>query len=179
MINKCLVAALKEVGAWDEQIRNELQHYEGDVTAMQDMPYSIVPLYQGTAFTIHPKWLLEAAAARQKWIDQSQSLNLYLDNPDMDTLNEVYMRAWESGLKTTYYLRVTAASTVEKSSTNEVAEEVAEVKRGPALVEVGGEQVIHAPGGFHVDRKVQFEPSVGDEAQMCVLDETGECEVCT
>jgi ribonucleoside-diphosphate reductase alpha chain len=113
--NPYLVADLKAAGLWDEVMVNDLKYYDGSLAAIGRIPSSLRSLY-ATAFEIEPVWLIEAAARRQKWIDQAQSLNLYVDSPDGPKLDAMYRLAWRSGLKTTYYLRSRAATHVERST---------------------------------------------------------------
>ncbi|MGC4108613.1 MAG: ribonucleoside-diphosphate reductase subunit alpha [Thermomicrobiales bacterium] len=113
--NRWLVAELKTAGVWDEVMVNDLKYYDGSLAAIDRIPAPLRALY-ATAFEIEPAWLIEAAARRQKWIDQAQSLNLYVDRPDGPKLDAMYRLAWRSGLKTTYYLRSRAATHVERST---------------------------------------------------------------
>ncbi|MGC4083077.1 MAG: hypothetical protein QM736_13445, partial [Vicinamibacterales bacterium] len=113
--NRWLVAELKNAGVWDEVMANDLRYYDGSVAAIDRIPAPLRALF-ATAFDIDPAWLIEAAARRQKWIDQAQSLNLYVDRPDGPKLDAMYKLAWRSGLKTTYYLRSRAATHVERST---------------------------------------------------------------
>ena len=115
VVNPWLVADIKAAGLWDEVMVNDLKYYDGSLSAIERIPADVRALY-ATAFEIDPRWLIEAAARRQKWIDQAQSLNLYVDRPDGPKLDAMYRLAWTSGLKTTYYLRSRAATHVERSS---------------------------------------------------------------
>lgn len=114
-INRRLVADLEALGLWDDRMIDDLKHFDGSVQSIDRIPESLRRLYR-TAFEIEPRWIIEAAARRQKWIDMGQSLNLYLDQPSGRRLEEMYFLAWRKGLKTTYYLRSQAATQVEKSS---------------------------------------------------------------
>jgi ribonucleoside-diphosphate reductase alpha chain len=114
-VNGTLVDDLKRLGLWDAQLLDELKHFDGSLQNIGRIPLEIRQRYL-TAFEIEPKWLIECAARRQKWIDQGQSLNLYLPDPSGRKLNDMYMLAWQKGLKTTYYLRTLAATQVEKST---------------------------------------------------------------
>ncbi|QDT56903.1 Ribonucleoside-diphosphate reductase 1 subunit alpha [Caulifigura coniformis] len=114
-VNEVLVDLLKSRGLWDAQMLDELKYYDGSVQNIGRIPLEIRQQYL-TAFEIEPKWLIECAARRQKWIDQGQSLNLYLCEPSGRKMNDMYLLAWRSGLKTTYYLRTLAATQVEKST---------------------------------------------------------------
>ncbi|HTV03472.1 MAG TPA: ribonucleoside-diphosphate reductase subunit alpha, partial [Luteitalea sp.] len=115
VVTPSLVADLKAAGVWDDVMVNDLKYYDGSLAAIARVPAPLRDLY-ATAFEIEPAWLIEAAARRQKWIDQAQSLNLYVDRPDGPKLDAMYRLAWRSGLKTTYYLRSRAASHVERST---------------------------------------------------------------
>ncbi|WP_396344981.1 ribonucleoside-diphosphate reductase subunit alpha [Haloechinothrix sp. LS1_15] len=115
VINPCLVEDLKRHGLWDEEIAAELKRQDGSLATIDRVPEQLKRLY-ATAFEIDSRWLVEAASRRQKWIDQAQSLNLYIDTPSGRALDELYRHAWRKGLKTTYYLRTRAATRVEKST---------------------------------------------------------------
>ena len=115
VVNAGLVRDLKAAGLWDEVMVSDLKYFDGAVREIDRIPAEIKALY-ATAFEIDSSWLIEAAARRQKWIDQSQSLNLYIANPSGKRLDALYRLAWERGLKTTYYLRSRSASHVEKST---------------------------------------------------------------
>ncbi len=114
-VNVALVRDLKAEGLWDAEMREALKYYDGSVRDIDRVPNHLKDRYC-TAFEIAPSWLIACASRRQKWIDMGQSLNLYLDCPTGRDLHETYLRAWESGLKTTYYLRTRAATQVEKST---------------------------------------------------------------
>ena len=94
---------------------NDLKYFDGSVIPIDRIPEDLKQLY-ATAFEIDPRWLVECAARRQKWIDQAQSLNLYMSEPDGKKLDNLYKLAWVRGLKTTYYLRSMGATHVEKST---------------------------------------------------------------
>lgn len=113
--NLYLVNALKEQGLWDSVMVNDLKYYDGSVKEISRVPEEIKSIY-ATAFEVEPRWLVDAASRRQKWIDQSQSLNLYIDEPNGKKLDVMYRMAWIRGLKTTYYLRSRGATTTEKST---------------------------------------------------------------
>ncbi|WP_235884154.1 ribonucleoside-diphosphate reductase subunit alpha [Saccharopolyspora elongata] len=115
VVNPQLVADLKRVGLWDDAMVADLKFHDGSLLPIERIPQELKELY-ATAFEIEPRWLVEAAARRQKWIDQAQSLNLYVSRPSGRTLDELYRLAWHKGLKTTYYLRSTSATHVEKST---------------------------------------------------------------
>ncbi len=115
IVNPYLVQALKQQNLWDEVMVNDLKYYDGSVAKIDRIPENIKSRF-ATVFEIEPAWLIEAASRRQKWIDQAQSLNLYVKDPSGKKLDEIYKLAWIRGLKTTYYLRSTAASSAEKST---------------------------------------------------------------
>ena len=117
IVNEYLVNDLKKLNLWDEAMVADLKYFDGSVAYIDRVPDSLKKLY-ATAFEIDPVWLIEAASRRQKWIDQAQSLNLYLDTPSGKKMDEIYKLAWLRGLKTTYYLRSLGASQVEKVGTN-------------------------------------------------------------
>jgi len=116
VINPYLVDALKERGLWDDVMVNDLKYYDGSVQNIDRVPEDLKQIYS-TAFEIDSRWLVEAGSRRQKWIDQGQSLNLYMAEPSGKKLDNLYKLAWVRGLKTTYYLRSLGATAVEKSTT--------------------------------------------------------------
>jgi len=115
VVNEYLVKDLKMAGLWDEVMISDLKYFDGTLSKIDRIPAELRSLY-ATAFEIDPSWLIEAAARRQKWIDQAQSLNIYIGQPSGKKLDETYRLAWIRGLKTTYYLRSLGASHAEKST---------------------------------------------------------------
>jgi ribonucleoside-diphosphate reductase alpha chain len=115
VINPHLVKTLKDCGLWDEVMVSDLKYFDGSLGQIDRIPDDVKQLY-ATAFEVDPKWLVDGASRRQKWLDQAQSLNLYIDQPSGRKLDELYRYAWHKGLKTTYYLRARAATSVEKST---------------------------------------------------------------
>ncbi|MET9316430.1 ribonucleoside-diphosphate reductase subunit alpha [Kribbella sp. NPDC003505] len=113
--NLYLVADLKARGLWDQVMVSDLKYHDGVLARIERIPADLRELY-ATAFEIEPHWLVKAASRRQKWIDQAQSLNLYMAQPSGRALDELYRSAWRYGLKTTYYLRSQSATHVEKST---------------------------------------------------------------
>ena len=113
--NEYLVEDLKKLNLWDEVMMSDLKYFDGTLAKIDRIPQEIRSLY-ATAFEVEPKWLVECAARRQKWIDQSQSLNIYMAGASGKKLDETYKLAWLRGLKTTYYLRTMGATHVEKST---------------------------------------------------------------
>jgi len=149
VVNPYLVHDLKQRGLWDEVMVNDLKYFDGSVHAIDRIPDDLKQLY-ATAFEIDPRWLVECAARRQKWIDQAQSLNLYMSEPNGKKLDNLYKLAWVRGLKTTYYLRSMGATHVEKST-----------------LSGGRENKLAA-----VERDFQAEP-----AKACAINDP-ECEAC-
>ena len=117
VVNDYLVRDLKARGLWDEVMIADLKYFDGSLSKIDRIPQDLRDLY-ATAFEVEPKWLVEAASRRQKWIDQAQSLNIYMAGASGKTLDETYKLAWLRGLKTTYYLRTISATHVEKSTVN-------------------------------------------------------------
>ncbi|WP_026381733.1 ribonucleoside-diphosphate reductase subunit alpha [Afifella pfennigii] len=156
VVNAALVRDLKARGLWDEVTVSDLKYYDGSVGEIARLPDDIKALY-ATAFEIDPAWLIEAASRRQKWIDQAQSLNIYMANASGRKLDETYRLAWKRGLKTTYYLRSRSATHVEKSTLKGTdgklnAVSVAEVAAVPSALN-------------------------GARVQACAIDDP-ECEAC-
>jgi ribonucleoside-diphosphate reductase alpha chain len=115
MVNVALVTDLRRLGLWDREMIDDLKYHDGGLSDIDRIPAALKEKYL-TAFEIEAEWLIECAARRQKWIDMGQSLNLYMDSASGRRLSEMYMLAWEKGLKTTYYLRTLGAGGVEQST---------------------------------------------------------------
>jgi ribonucleoside-diphosphate reductase alpha chain len=115
VLNPFLVKDLKARGLWDREMMDSLKYFDGELKDIERVPEDLKQKYL-TAFDIDYKWVIDAAARRQKWIDQSQSVNLWIKTPDLKTLSHMYRHAWRVGLKTTYYLRGLGASNIEKST---------------------------------------------------------------
>jgi ribonucleoside-diphosphate reductase alpha chain len=115
VVNEYLVRDLKKLGLWDSVMVSDLKHFDGSLRRIDRVPEELKQLY-ATAFEVDPAWLVEAAARRQKWIDQAQSLNIYMAGASGKRLDETYRLAWQRGLKTTYYLRTMGATHAEKST---------------------------------------------------------------
>jgi len=113
--NEYLVKDLKRLGLWDSVMIADLKYFDGSLAKIDRVPPEVRNLY-ATAFEVDPKWVVEAAARRQKWIDQAQSLNIYMAGASGKRLDETYKLAWIRGLKTTYYLRTLGATNAEKST---------------------------------------------------------------
>lgn len=115
LVNAPMVKDLKEAGLWIPEIIDQIKYFDGELDNVEGIPQEIKQRYL-TAFGIPYEFIIDAAARRQKWIDQAQSVNLFLGSPDMKTLSHMYRRAWHVGLKTTYYLRSLGASNIEKAT---------------------------------------------------------------
>ncbi|MBJ7380270.1 MAG: ribonucleoside-diphosphate reductase subunit alpha [Polynucleobacter sp.] len=115
VVNDYLVRDLKDRGLWDEVMIADLKYFDGTLSKIDRVPHDLRNLY-ATAFEVEPSWLVEAASRRQKWIDQAQSLNIYMAGASGKKLDDTYKLAWLRGLKTTYYLRTMAATHIEKST---------------------------------------------------------------
>jgi ribonucleoside-diphosphate reductase alpha chain len=115
VLNAFLVRDLKARGLWSQAVIDDLKYFDGELKDIGSIPADLKAKYL-TAFGIDPKWLIDAAARRQKWIDQAQSVNLFLGKADMKALSHMYRGAWRAGLKTTYYLRTLQASNIEKAT---------------------------------------------------------------
>lgn len=141
VINPYLVQDLKRLGMWDEVMMNDLKYFDGSVQPLDRVPDDIKAKY-ATAFEIDARWLVEAASRRQKWIDQGQSLNLYMKEPNGVKLDNLYKLAWVRGLKTTYYLRTLGATGAEKTSSEDstaASSSKPGIKMAANLVSVGSE----------------------------------------
>ncbi|NYI93728.1 ribonucleoside-diphosphate reductase alpha chain [Streptomonospora nanhaiensis] len=158
VVNPFLVRDLKERGLWDEEMVAALKLHDGSLGRIDRVPADLKELY-ATAFEIAPEWLVDAASRRQKWIDQAQSLNLYMAEPSGRRLDALYRRAWRSGLKTTYYLRSQSATHVEKSTLKGTDGRLNAVSAAPAAAPAP------SPG------------PVPAEGAACAIDDP-ECEAC-
>ena len=165
VVNPYLVADLKARGLWDQVMVSDLKYYDGSLGPIERIPEALKALY-ATAFEIDPSWLVEAAARRQKWIDQAQSLNLYLANPNGRKLDQLYRLAWQRGLKTTYYLRTQAATHVEKATLKKSDGKLNAVKIAPAP---------EAPAPRAPEPPMDETPF--DAPKLCLLDDPT-CEAC-
>jgi len=137
ILNQHLVRDLKARGLWGQEMLDNLKYFDGELDEIDSVPEDLKQKYK-TAFAVDHSWLVLAAARRQKWIDQSQSVNLFLAKPDMKTLSHMYRAAWKHGLKTTYYLRTLGASNIEKATVGAKKElrGIVAKKQGPEEPEV-------------------------------------------
>ena len=159
VLNAHMVRDLKQLGLWNQQMIDDLKYFDGELTDMEAIPSDIKRKY-ATAFGIDYEFIIQAAARRQKWIDQSQSVNLFLASPDLKILSHMYRAAWRQGLKTTYYLRTLGASNIEKAT-------VSVKKETRGVVNESSQEA----GSEHIDA----------ERQACSLESMlhgGDCEMC-
>ena len=169
VVNPFLVHDLKARGLWDKVMVNDLKYYDGSVRDIDRVPEEMKALY-ATAFEVEPRWLVDAGSRRQKWIDQSQSLNLYLAEASGRKLDVVYRMAWVRGLKTTYYLRALAATSTEKSTLDRgTLNAVSALSSGAHAV---GSASAHAAGPIS---EAMAEPAAVPLA--CSIDDP-DCEAC-
>ena len=154
VVNPYLVHDLKDRNLWDTVMVNDLKYYEGSVQKIDRIPDDLKGLY-ATAFEVEPRWIVDAASRRQKWLDQAQSLNLYIAAANGKKLDITYRMAWLRGLKTTYYLRALAATTTEKST-----------------VDTGNLNAVAANSGYESQVAAP-----ADVPKACSLDDP-DCEAC-
>lgn len=166
MVNVSLVDDLRRLGLWDRQLVDDLKYHDGVLSEIDRIPAVLREKYL-TAFEIEAEWLIECAARRQKWIDMGQSLNLYLGTPSGRRLSDMYMLAWEKGLKTTYYLRSLGAGGVEQSTVDINA-------RG---VQPRWMRSRSASSNIHIDR-AEGVPAVAAPGEGAACDIDGNCESC-
>jgi ribonucleoside-diphosphate reductase alpha chain len=163
VVNEQLVTDLKALGLWDDVMVADLKYFDGSLAKIDRVPAQLRELY-ATAFEIDATWIVEAGARRQKWIDQAQSLNIYLAGASGKKLDETYKLAWMRGLKTTYYLRTLAATSAEKSTgRGGELNAVPESAPSPAMMSAGG----------HLRNVAAAEA----EPKFCVIDNP-DCEAC-
>jgi ribonucleoside-diphosphate reductase alpha chain len=164
IINHYLVRDLKRLGLWDDVMVMDLKHFDGSLRPIDRVPQEIKALY-ATAFEVEPKWLVEAGARRQKWIDQAQSLNIYMSGVSGKKLDDTYKLAWLRGLKTTYYLRTISATHAEKST----------VQSGRLnAVSSGGRSAIDAATAT---AQAQMSATPATDVKFCAIDDPT-CEAC-
>jgi ribonucleoside-diphosphate reductase alpha chain len=161
VLNSSLVKDLKAEGLWNQEMVDQLKYFDGELDSIENIPDHLREKYK-TAFTIDYQYFIDAASRRQKWIDQAQSVNLFLPEPDIKALSHMYRDAWHKGLKTTYYLRTLGASNIEKAT-------VAVKKEMRGRV---------SDSAASADSKKEYTEA---EKQACSLDAMlngGECEAC-
>ena len=168
VINHYLVRDLKRLGLWDEVMVVDLKHFDGSLRPIDRVPQDIKALY-ATAFEVETSWIVEAASRRQKWIDQAQSLNIYMAGASGKKLDETYKLAWLRGLKTTYYLRTQSATHAEKSTVtagkmNAVASSTATAASNTSALDRAATQA-------------QLDATPATDVKFCAIDDPG-CEAC-
>jgi ribonucleoside-diphosphate reductase alpha chain len=167
IVNEYLVRDLKKLGLWDDVMVMDLKHFDGSLRRIDRVPADLKALY-ATAFEIETQWLVEAAARRQKWIDQAQSLNIYMAGASGKKLDETYKLAWLRGLKTTYYLRTVGATHAEKST----------VKSGQLnAVASGASSASAAPKSVAPTVAAMSDEELTSDVKFCALDNP-DCEAC-
>jgi ribonucleoside-diphosphate reductase alpha chain len=162
VLNPFLVKDLKKAGLWNQEMVDQLKYFDGELGPIEGMPEELKKRYL-TAFAVGFEWIMKAAARRQKWIDQAQSLNLFLGQPDLKVLSRMYRLAWHQGLKTTYYLRTLGASNIEKATVKLKKE----VRAGLQEAEVSTEAVNKV---FSAEEKTA--------CSIEAMRNGGECEAC-
>ncbi|AVO33981.1 ribonucleoside-diphosphate reductase subunit alpha [Ottowia oryzae] len=169
VINQYLVRDLKRLGLWDDVMVMDLKHFDGSLRPIDRVPQDIKQLY-ATAFEIEPQWLVEAAARRQKWIDQAQSLNIYMAGASGKKLDDTYKLAWLRGLKTTYYLRTTSATHAEKSTVHS-----GNLNAVSSSAPAGGG--VSALDAAAAQARAQMDATPATDIKFCAIDDPG-CEAC-
>jgi len=169
VVNEYLVRDLKKLGLWDSVMVSDLKHFDGSLRRIDRVPDELKLLY-ATAFEVDPAWLVEAAARRQKWIDQAQSLNIYMAGASGKRLDETYRLAWQRGLKTTYYLRTMGATHAEKSTVHPGALN--------AVPSSGGvTSAMEAAAAKAQLQMAQAESTPATDVKFCSIDNP-DCEAC-
>jgi ribonucleoside-diphosphate reductase alpha chain len=166
VVNDYLVRDLKQLGLWDEVMVSDLKFFDGSTARIDRIPAELRAIY-ATAFEIDPSWLVEAASRRQKWIDQAQSLNIYMAGASGKRLHDTYTLAWLRGLKTTYYLRTLGATSAEKSTTDRLGQLNAVSADGAGM---------HAGFSYTASASVST-ADTGEGPKFCAIDDPG-CEAC-
>ena len=178
VINGGLVRELKRLGLWDEVMIMDLKHFKGSLHSIDRVPQDIKALYS-TAFEVEPQWLVEAASRRQKWIDQAQSLNIYMAGASGKKLDDTYKLAWVRGLKTTYYLRTQSATHVEMSTVN--TRQLNAVSSGNEGGTNGGAAIAPGKSGAleaaMAAAAIQAAAIPATDVKFCAIDDPG-CEAC-
>ena len=169
VVNEYLVRDLKRLGLWDSVMVSDLKHFDGSLRRIDRVPEELKQLY-ATAFEVEPVWLVEAASRRQKWIDQAQSLNIYMAGASGKKLDETYRLAWLRGLKTTYYLRTMGATHAEKSTVHPGA-----LNSVPSGGGVSSSMEVAAAKAQ--SQMAQVESTPGSDVKFCSIDNP-DCEAC-
>jgi ribonucleoside-diphosphate reductase alpha chain len=173
VLNPFLVKDLKSRSLWDQEMMDNLKYFDGELADIERVPQDLKQKYL-TAFDIDPKWVVDAAARRQKWIDQAQSVNLWIKTPDLKALSHMYRHAWHAGLKTTYYLRGLGASNIEKSTVH-----VKKEMRGAAGESAESSSLLTTPP--FAEEKPAKKEFTAEEKNACSIEAMrngGTCEAC-
>jgi ribonucleoside-diphosphate reductase alpha chain len=176
VINHYLVRDLKRLGLWDDVMVMDLKHFDGSLRPIDRVPQDVKALY-ATAFEVEPVWLVEAAARRQKWIDQAQSLNIYMAGASGKKLDETYKLAWLRGLKTTYYLRTTSATHAEKSTVQSGRLNAVDSGGGGGGLSAGGGGGASALEAAAAAAQAQMSATPATDIKFCAIDDPT-CEAC-
>jgi ribonucleoside-diphosphate reductase alpha chain len=174
IVNEYLVRDLKKLGLWDDVMVMDLKHFDGSLRRIDRVPADLKALY-ATAFEVETQWLVEAAARRQKWIDQAQSLNIYMAGASGKKLDETYKLAWTRGLKTTYYLRTVGATHAEKSTVK--AGQMNSVSSGDGSSSMSAAPVTVAPAVVASAPVISALQEPATDIKFCAIDDPT-CEAC-
>ncbi len=171
VLNPFLVKDLKARGLWDQDMIDNLKYFDGELKDIERIPADLKAKYL-TAFDIDAKWIIDAAARRQKWIDQAQSVNLWIKTPDLKTLSHMYRQAWHVGLKTTYYLRSLGASNIEKATVAVKKEVRGAIKEGQ-----NGGQNSGDTGGTHSKEQIKADAAAATAKKTYTAEEKKACSI--
>ncbi|HEY5644687.1 MAG TPA: ribonucleoside-diphosphate reductase subunit alpha, partial [Pseudomonadales bacterium] len=171
VVNPYMVRDLKNLGLWDKVMVNDLKYYDGSLASIERVPAELKDLY-ATAFEVEPRWLVDAASRRQKWIDQAQSLNLYIAGASGKKLDITYRMAWLRGLKTTYYLRALGATSTEKSTLDR-----SKLNAVSASAPESPKAAKAAKPAISEDSDMELAGSPADVPLACSIDDP-DCEAC-
>jgi ribonucleoside-diphosphate reductase alpha chain len=171
VLNQFLVRDLKKLNLWGPDMVDRLKYHDGDLTEIDEIPDDLKKKY-ATAFQIDHDYFIDAAARRQKWIDQSQSVNLFLATPDLKSLSHLYRAAWHKGLKTTYYLRTLGASNIEKATVS-VKKEIRGVTGQAVEAALAG-----AVAGEGLEAKKEYSEAEVKACSINAMMNGEECEAC-
>lgn len=180
VINDYLVADLQKAGLWDAQMVAELKFHDGSIQKIDRIPARLRAKYK-EVFEISPEWVIKAAAVRGKWIDQSQSVNIFIKGASGKVLNDTYMMAWKMGLKTTYYLRTLGATAIEKSTSASAALAGSHVSGGTTTTLEAVAAPASAPSAPSGELEMSAKPKKvysEEEKVMCSILNGPSCEAC-
>lgn len=176
VINHYLVRDLKRLGLWDDVMVMDLKHFDGSLRPIDRVPQDVKALY-ATAFEVEPVWLVEAAARRQKWIDQAQSLNIYMSGASGKKLDDTYKLAWLRGLKTTYYLRTISATHAEKSTVQSGRLNAVSSGAPSGGMSASSTSGLSALDAAAAAAQAQMNATPATDIKFCAIDDPG-CEAC-